>query len=422
MPTTSRNLAPMVRELTQRGRVSRRPQHPFQVRTRPWQIAPFFIAPVLPGETLNNLLHQSRVITDPINNRLIGWWQEYYYFYVKHRDLSERDEFVSMVLDPSWTIANVDSTADLVEHYFAPGTSNKINWVVKCLQRVTEEYFRFEDEAWDFVTVGNLPAAQVTGRNWMDSLAAESTYDDVLDVDADQNADDTYTVGEISSAMAQYEFLRQNMATDMTYEEFLRSYGVRQPRTELHVPELVRFVRDWQYPVSAIDPTDGSAASAVTWSITERADKARFFSEPGFLFGVSVTRPKVYFSRQTTTATTLLDNAYAWLPAVLTNDPRTSLRLIEDVTGPVGDIDDAGGAWVDLRDLFLYGEQFVNFALSETDAGFVALPTAGLQKRYADGTMADAMFAAASPANQIRQDGIVTLNISGRQVDTSPSS
>lgn len=78
---------------------------------------------------------------------------------------------------------------------------------------------------------------------------------------------------------------------------------------------------------------------------------------------------------------------------------------------------DANGYWVDVRDLYLYGEQFVNFALTETDAGFVALPTAGLQKRFASATDADAMFAGASPANMIRQDGIMTFNIAGRQVD-----
>jgi len=35
---------------------------------------------------VENLLIQSRVVTDPLQNSLIGWWQEYYIFYVKHRD------------------------------------------------------------------------------------------------------------------------------------------------------------------------------------------------------------------------------------------------------------------------------------------------------------------------------------------------
>lgn len=62
-----------------------------------------------------------------------------------------------------------------------------------------------------------------------------------------------------------------------------------------------------------------------------------------------------------------------------------------------------------------------NFALSATDAGLVALPTAALQKRYAATADADALFVSASPANQIRSDGVVSLSILGRQVDTSPT-
>ena len=82
-------------------RVMRHPQHPFQLRTRPYQVASFFIAPVLPGETLKNLLLQARVVSDPVKSPLIGWWAEYYFFYVKHRDLDGRDDFVAMMLDPS---------------------------------------------------------------------------------------------------------------------------------------------------------------------------------------------------------------------------------------------------------------------------------------------------------------------------------
>ena len=64
------------------GRKLRRPEHPFILRHKPWQIQPFLIAPVIPGETMSNLLMQARVVTDPINNPLIGWHIEYYYFYV----------------------------------------------------------------------------------------------------------------------------------------------------------------------------------------------------------------------------------------------------------------------------------------------------------------------------------------------------
>lgn len=400
------------------GRQMRRPQHPFQVRYRPWQIQPMLIAPVLPGETMKNLLLQARVVTDPVKSRMLGWWNEFYFFYVKHRDLDERDEFVDMVLDPDWSKATVASNADKVEHYFSKGASTHIDWVSKCLKRVVDEYFRDEGDVANDFTIGNLPAAAIQGTSWMHSMVAEADMT-MFDVDVDANADNTITVGEIDAARQQYEFLKNNFAVEVSYEDFLRSYGVRaKDAEEPHRPELLRFVRNWQYPVSAIDPTDGSAASAVTWSVAERADKDRFFKEPGFIFGVTVTRPKVYLKNQKGTASALLEDAYSWLPAVLTNDLRTSLKLIPD--GDIlGDVTDANGTWIDLRDLFLYGEQFVNFDLAATDAGLVALPTAGLQKKYPSGNDADAMFAGASPANLIRCDGMVSLGVASRQVDQS---
>lgn len=402
------------------GRVMRRPQHTFQIRHRPWQIQPFMIAPVLPGETMKNLMMQARIVTDPIKNRLLGWWAEHYWFYVKHRDLDERDEFVNMVIEPAWTPANVDSATDVTELYYEGGSGTGtlyINWLQKCLKRITEEYFRDEGTNWDAFKIGNLPVAKVGGSTWMHSLQPEAAVD-FTDVSVSTAGDNAFTMSELTEAQRQYEWLRVNGAVSMTYEEWLATYGVKVPKAEeAHVPELLRFTRNWQYPVSAIDPTDGSAASAVTWSVMERADKDRFFKEPGFIVGVTVVRPKVYFSRQLGYAAAMMNNAYAWLPAIMSGDPTTSLKLLPDNNGLLGDIADAGGAWVDVKDLLLYGDQFVNFSLSATDAGFVALPTSALQKDYADATMADALFAGA--ANTIQQDGIVSLGVSGRQVDTS---
>jgi len=89
----------------------------------------------------------------------------------------------------------------------------------------------------------------------------------------------------------------QNL-TEQTYEEYLTTYGVKMPQVELHKPELIRYVRDWKYPTNTFDPTDGSAASAVVWSIAERADKRRFFTEPGFYLRVLGCAAKVYRSAQ----------------------------------------------------------------------------------------------------------------------------
>ena len=83
--------------------------------------------------------------------------------------------------------------------------------------------------------------------------------------------------------------------TPPTFEDYLKTFGVKAPpaiREEKHIPELIRYVREWNYPANTVG-SDGSMNSQVVWSIAERADKDRFFAEPGFVFGVTTTRAKV---------------------------------------------------------------------------------------------------------------------------------
>ena len=150
----------VVQQVAAAGRVARRPVHNFQLRTRPWQIQPFFIAPVLPGETMKNLSLQSRVRTDPVKNGFIGWWNEYYLFYVKLRDLDGRADFENMILTPGYSLASYNFAANASYYHAGPG----ISWVRECLKRVTSEYFRDEGEAWDAALVGGLPLAGVNSQ------------------------------------------------------------------------------------------------------------------------------------------------------------------------------------------------------------------------------------------------------------------
>lgn len=403
------------------GRVTRRPTHTFNIRHTPFDIQPFLLAPVIPGETMQNALIQARAVSSPVRNRLIGWWLEYYVFYVKHRDLTDREEFVEMMLNPNWTMADVDSDTASTFTYFYGHT---INWTQLCLQRVVEEYFRDEGELWNAAVNGtsSLPKAAINGNSWIDSMYFSS---DMPDDDLPTESTDL-PLSEMDQAYRHWEFMRANALTTMSYEDFLRTYGVR-PDREQHKPELIRYLREWQYPSNTIDPEDGSATTALSWSIAERADKDRFFKEPGFIFGVTVARPKVYLSRQEGSAAGMMNNAFSWLPAILGADPYTSLR---EFTGGNaagrGPIQTTGSEayWVDVRDLLIYGDQFLNYARTLDAAdnpNLVQLPDPGtLQRRYAsDGDIAD-IFTGDS-GGYVEQDGIVNLNILGTQKDYTGS-
>jgi hypothetical protein len=374
------------------------------------------IAPVLPGETLKNLLLQARVVTDPIKHPLVGWWIEYYYFYVKHRDLAERQAMMDLVMtNTPLTSLNV---AAKVETYHAAGMPD---FTQLALNRVTDTYFRDEGEATLAGAIGNLPSASIAQDTWLDSVKAAST-NPTPDNELPGTQDDPQIVAGFTAQYQQWEFMKQEKLTDLTYEDFLKSYGVKGAAVaavvDEHKPELLRYIRDWSYPTNTVDPVTGVPASAVSWAVAERADKDRFFGEPGFIVGYSVARPKVYLSKQLGSGVDMLADAFAWLPAVLSDDPYTSLRQYANNAGPLaGGVTDAAGYWVDVRDLFIYGDQFVNFALTATDAGLVALPTATLQKRYASSADADAMFVTPTTKNLVRQDGVTQLQILGRLTD-----
>lgn len=118
-----------------------------------------------------------------------------------------------------------------------------------------------------------------------------------------------------------------------------------------------------------------------------------------------------------------LDNAFAWLPALMSHDPATSLRKFDGAAGPVPNITDDYVA--DLRDLFIYGEQFVNTTMSASVVNVTDGPAAD-NSIYPHPNSVDGYFVtveggtSGSTKYRIKQDGIVNLTIKGMQRDTSP--
>lgn len=379
------------------------------------------IAPVLPGETLQSATIQARCKTDALagDANMLGWWMEHYLFYVKLTDLAGRDDFTEMLLDFNHDISAYNAAANVQTYHAGPG----VDWVDQCLDRVVDEYFR--DEADGVVTLSGLPQAQVQYESWLDSAKLQSAtvaHDQQFPGEDPVVPDDV--AATFSTHYTQWEHMRALKLTSATYEDWIAAFGIKtdtKPARQNYKPELLRYTRDWQYPSTVVDGASGSTTSAVVWSIAEKADKKRLFREPGFVFGVTVARPKVYLSKQVGSAIGMLNDAYAWLPAVLHDTPFTSLKQLDNLPadGPLGTTP-SEEYWVDLRDLFLYGDQFVNFDISATPAGFVALPTTAMQKKYADTANIDAMFTdAAGGFNLVRQDGVCQLSVLGMQSDST---
>lgn len=396
-------------------RHTRAPKHNFAVEQHFWEIQPVLIAPVLPGETLSGLTLQARCVTPPLKSRVVGWWYEFYLFYVPFRQMPDAANLVAMFVDPTTTLS---ATAAAAYRYY---DGRGYDFVSQCLQVVTQEWFRREGESWSaFVIRANRPAASHNIDNLMDSLIDTTVLPDGGLTSAQTNVDD------LDRARMVLEYRRQlrEMGSDggmVDYEEVLASYGASVKRAAARDrPELIRYIRDWTYPSNTVDPATGTPTTAASWAINDKADKARAFTEPGFVFGVSVIRPKIYFTNQTGHGATMLDRAQRWLPPMMDDaGMERSLAEFTNTQGPFGKTA-AGftnGYWLDVRDLFNYGDQYYDNATAASANG-VALPAAGaINTRYGSLTLANTLLIT---ADQLAiSDGNVQLRIKTRSVDPS---
>ena len=422
--------------LPQQKRRLRRPVHRFNVKAKPYEICPTVIAPVLPGETMTNLLLQARAVSDPIKEPLIGWHYEHYFFYVSMPALAEyigSDEFINMFIDTSIDASSYLASADSVPFYTFDGG---VQYTEKLLNYVRDTFFRDENDVGNAHTVENYPAAYVDFDGIFHSAidaAAVATEDDPELPYVDELEDADPTLAGFTDHRAAWEAMRDMGLTSVTFEDYLATHGVNVP--DGTVPdqgdnadqlglqfkgETIRFARDWTYPTNHVDPATGTPSSAVSWSIAERADKKRFFKYPGFVVGVCVVRPKVYLGNQKGAAVGLLKNAQTWLPAVLNGHPYASLAKGLDATESAGDgiVNQGHDFWIDLKDLFLHGDQFINHSMS-TGHAFALPSTSQIDSRWPTETMIDALFVTAG-SEYIRQDGVARFTILSRLKETTP--
>jgi hypothetical protein len=413
-----------VQDLNKVGRKLRRPEHNFMVKYKPFTLQPFLIAPVLPGDTLKNVLMQANVITDAVKHPYLGWWTEFYFFYVKLRDLPERDSIEQMLIANA--AAPAATAASTPDYYAGEG----VNWVKKCLDRVTDCYFRSQEEIDSGVvrndSDGRPQSKLITVPGWMESMMADN---DVPASDGTPMPGDLWPalpdhLAGFQAAYTQWQEMQSLEIVPPRFEDYLKTFGVTPPRFEKenpHIPELIRYIRLFKQPKNVVSPT-GGVNSQVVWDVSERADKDRFCAEPGFIFGVTTTRAKMYSGNQKANMSSFLDTAYSWLPALLSPEPFTSLRKFTyNGEGPLDNL--VEDYWVDIADLFTGGDQFTNHAL--TDPGFAGTPVDAdaiqIVADYAPGTAIDSLFVdAAGGKNLIKVEGRCDLTFLSRVQDTTP--
>lgn len=342
-------------------RSSRSPQCTWFTEMLPWQQVPVMVHPVKAGETLKSASIQCRCMSSPLVSGISGWWLEFYLFYVRVGDLNSADTIRASVVDPTQSLSSLYAAASAPYYHNHAST---VSWANQCHQVVSRAYFRKEGEAWNSNMVGNYPGVRFQGRTWSDSVYLDSEL-------GPPSGADTWTL-----QWSAFQAARSAKLTTATWEEYLAKSGVAvgpQLRTldsagadvaDFRIPELVRFVRDFAYPVPTVDPATGLLRTSVQWSLAERVDKRRYFAEPGFLFGLMVTRPKSFSTTQTQSAVdSLIQTGDGFLPEDYDTDPHTSLVKFTNSgsvapfsTSPLGGVNAAH--WMDKKDLYLYGDQW----------------------------------------------------------------
>jgi len=409
-----------------RRRQMRRPQMRFNIVTKPYQIQPMMIMPVLPGETISNILLQSQVWSDPLASGMknVGWWGEYVFCFVPATALVGWDtdgQIGNEMVDMMVSNASLSGLADADGNawtYCAPGA---VDFVLECTKAVVGTYFRDEGENWDTATLDSVPLAKIYGRgmsDWADKLTLNSAY-------ADRTVDVPATMGDMEDAWAEWASIREAGHTTMDFDDWMRTYGVENPSLvdtgsvnsdRLHKPEIVAHFREFTYPANTVEPTTGVPSTAVGWRVASRANKRIYAQRMGWVVGYSIIRPKVYLGTQQGAVSGFMQNRSDWLPAVLNHHEDLGHKMFADTAGPLANVM-TGSYWIDWRDLLVYGDQFNNYATPATgNSGvpFMALPTVAANRRYPSSTQIMALFSDTTNG-RFRQDGVASLAIAGHQ-------
>lgn len=398
------------------SRVGRYPKHNFRVNSKPFSLQPIALARVLPGETLKNIKFESRVVTSPVVNPIIGWKKQYFAFYVRITDLMN-DAIRDMFVDPT----NAEITAGVEAGndsawYCAKGG---VNWYELCTNRIVEHYFRDDGETVGTAALANgIPIVQIRQNSFLDSLTDE---DDMPEGAAIAGATD---MGDLERLIEAFEQLRALGMADMTYEDWLRSQGIAIPGKDENKPELLASWSDFQYPTNHIDTATGAPTSAVSWVFNTGERKPKFFKEPGFVIMFSVARPKIYWGGLAGAAAGFAKRSWDWMPNYLRGMPETQLKHFPIDTGPLGDrTTNADGYFLDMRDELLYGDQFQNVTALGADPlttyaeHLLPLPTGtAIAWKYPTETMINNFFVD-TVNGRIKQDGYASFSIMGHEVD-----
>lgn len=396
-----------------RTRHNRRPNFPVAGTVKPFGLYPLWVHPVLPGETLQGMTMKIDVISKPIKHPLAGCWFETWVCYVKFTDLDRA--LGQMFIDDTFATTGYVAGANNPRYFTKAG---QIDWVRLITERVAKSYFVHDNEA--LTLIDSVPQVKLNNNSWYQNLTFKPAG--VTTAQLPGEGADTQLTG--------FQMLQMMNMTELTYENYLKQFGVQSVVSGIGEPEILRYTRSWTKPVNTVEPTTGAPSSAWVWREEISMDKPKRFDEPGFIVHLAAVRPKMYQGGLPYSFVGNLWGFQDWFPVYNLDLPEGGVRVI-NTADPVfaPGITTAGpfDLLYDHRDLLSHGEQFVN-----ATAHPFAIPTANglkiaagnsqskLQGEYAELADVNALFVSGVAADQfLYYEGISMINVDGHIKDTT---
>ncbi len=403
----------VIQENASRQRHNRRPTFPIAGTLRPYGLYPVWAHPVLPGETLQSAVVKMRTLSLPVKHPLVGAWQESWLVYVKFTDLDE--ELGQMFISDQFATTGFTAGADDPRTFVKSG---QVDWIRLALERVHKEWFVYEKETPR--TIDGVPMCKLNNVSWYQNMVFEDVDEAVPVTDA----------SDLYAHLQGWQMLQQMKLTELTYEDYLRTYGARPKDAKEGVPEILRFARSWTQPSNVIDTSTGTPSSAFNWNDEIKLDKAKRFQEPGFILHFTCIRPKMF---QKNLAASMIGNLWGfsdWFPSYTLDDPTSSVKKLSKVDPVFGAaMTDAGTETLlyDHMDLLSHGETFVNDWSGPYDlpsATGMSVKTGedvnDLRGEYPLEADIDALFTGATADRRLcYYEGIANVVVSGHALDTT---
>lgn len=331
-------------------RGERRPVFRASIEMEPWEITPFCCFPMLPGETLHNVLIDGRFVLNGCVSPLFPWYLDIQLFAVRLSDIDVDFEAILM-RDADTVPSDVTASGSLPMLGEAAGGMSVSK---QCYDRICNEFWKTDNVLPNSTVNTDLFIAPVKWRTDSSTYVEGESPSHILP----------------PSSIVTPEMAHDLLDLNITWAETLRAYGVKVSTGEAGVPERIMWESIARHPTFVQSDAADTIVTRyqVLWTVREARlttrGKGIFAKEPMVVMGLATIRPEIIEGNKLfMRVNDLVDQERWWVP------PFNTMDAIQDILQEPGSGVTAGHAWVDAGagvtqynalDYWFMGESFTN--------------------------------------------------------------